>query len=333
MDNPPEPMPKVSIDPLPPSPDSPKPSSPPPAELVDPATEIVVTSHEGSVVAVPAAEPTLEKAVTPPASDSKPPSPPPAPPLVVVAPEPVPPPTSPVIPPPASPVIPPTPIIQQVEPISAQVSAVQAPPSPTTTIIETTKKETPIPEVPPAPITVVGAAKETSAPPSPDAPPTVVIEAVRQDSPPPASPVVVVTSSSSATPAPVVPLLVTQTFPAPTIQRSDTATYEPLRSTDRVPVLISTRSAPEIAQPGTNEAHEIQARPSQMSTRSAPPDVIVRRDTHVVVLNPVDDTQEPRHWRDKVRKFFVTKLGGAHILRFFLGKQASNVTSAVISRY
>ncbi|THX17490.1 hypothetical protein D6D13_00791 [Aureobasidium pullulans] len=331
MDNPPEPMPKVSIDPLPPSPDSPKPSSPPPAELVDPAIEIVVTSHEGSVVAVPAAEPTLAKAVTPPASDSQPPSPPPAPPLVVVAPDPVPPPTSPVIPPPASPVIPPTPIIQQVEPISAQVSAVQAPPSPTTTIIETTKKETPIPEVPPAPTTVVGAAKETSAPPSPDAPPTVVIEAVRQDSPPPASPVVVVTSSSSATPAPVVPLLVTQT--APIIQRSDTATYEPLRSTDRVPVLVSTRSAPEIAQPGTNEAHEIQARPSQMSTRSAPPDVIVRRDTHVVVLNPVDDTQEPRHWRDKVRKFFVTKLGGAHILRFFLGKQASNVTSAVISRY
>ncbi|CAD0057882.1 unnamed protein product, partial [Aureobasidium pullulans] len=318
MDNPPEPMPKVSIDPLPPSPDSPSHHLPSSRALavVDPATEIVVTSHEGSVVAVPAAEPTLEKAVTPPASDSKPPSPPPAPPLVVVAPDPVPPPTSPVIPPPASPVIPPTPIIQQVEPISAQVSAVQAPPSPTTTIIETTKKETPIPEVPPAPTTVVGAAKETSAPPSPDAPPTVVIEAVRQDSPPPASPVVVVTSSSSATPAPVVPLLVTQTFPAPTIQRSDTATYEPLRSTDRI--------CPEIAQPGTNEAHEIQARPSQMSTRSAPPDVIARRDTHVVVLNPVDDTQEPRHWRDKVRKFFVTKLGGAHILRFFWeNKQAT----------
>ncbi|KAH0149575.1 hypothetical protein KCU67_g11004, partial [Aureobasidium melanogenum] len=71
MDNPPEPMPKVSVDPLPPTESpSPSPSSPPsPPPSSTPSEHIVVTSHEGSVVAVPAAEPTLEKAVTPAAAD------------------------------------------------------------------------------------------------------------------------------------------------------------------------------------------------------------------------------------------------------------------------
>ncbi|CAD0113051.1 unnamed protein product [Aureobasidium uvarum] len=220
MDNPPEPMPKVSVDPLPPA-ASPSPSSPPSPPLSPPPQEhIVVTSHEGSVVAVPAADPTLQKAVLPPPSDPKPPSPPPAPPVVVAITEPV--------PPPASPVVSPAPVI--VEKVKESPSAVSVP--------------TPVPAPAPSPA-------PASAPASPT---TIVVEK---------------------------------------------------KKSDKVPVLIATRSAPELQQ----DSHELQARPSVLSFRSAPPDTFVRRDTHVVVIDPAVNEQPKRHWRDKVRKFWVSKLG------------------------
>ncbi|KAG9688054.1 hypothetical protein KCU95_g14493, partial [Aureobasidium melanogenum] len=294
MDNPPEPMPKVSVDPLPPA-ESPSPSSPPsPPPSLPPPEHIVVTSHEGSVVAVPAAEPTLEKAVTPPAADPKPPSPPPAPPVVVAVPE--------TIPPPASPVVSPAPvIIQQVEPISAQAPA-PAPVSPSTVVVEKVK------EAPPAPS------------PTAPAPAVVVVE-----SPAPSSPIVTTTAST----APVVPLIVKTSTAEATIGRSDTAAHEPQKKSDKVPVLIATRSAPELQQ----GSHEVQARPSVLSFRSAPPDTFVRRDTHVVVIDPSVNEHPKRHWRDRVRRFWVSKLGGRFLLRLLLGEQGSNVATAVVSRY
>ncbi|KAG9688462.1 hypothetical protein KCU95_g10355, partial [Aureobasidium melanogenum] len=287
MDNPPEPMPKVSVDPLPPT-ESPSPSSPPPEH-------IVVTSHEGSVVAVPAAEPTLEKAVTPPAADPKPPSPPPAPPVVVAVPE--------TIPQPASPVISPASVIvQQVEPVSAQAAPAPAPASPTTVVVETVK------ETPPAPSTTT------------PSPAVVVVEP-----PAPSSPIITTTAPT----APVVPLVMKTSTAEATIGRSDTATHEPQKKSDKVPVLIATRSAPELQQ----DSHELQARPSVLSFRSAPPDTFVRRDTHVVVIDPSVNEHPKRHWRDKVRRFWVSKLGGRFFLRLLLGEQGSNVATAVVSRY
>ncbi|KAG9949119.1 hypothetical protein KCU85_g4622, partial [Aureobasidium melanogenum] len=283
MDNPPEPMPKVSVDPLPPV-ESPSPSSPPsPPPSSPPPEHIVVTSHEGSVVAVPAAEPTLEKAVTPP-----------APPVVVAVPETI---------PPASPVVSPAPvIIQQVEPISAQAAPAPAPVSPSTVVVEKVK------ETPPAP--------------SPTAP---AREVVVVESPAPSSPIITTTAST----APVVPLLVKTSTAEATIGRSDTATHEPQKKSDKVPVLIATRSAPELQQ----GSHEVQARPSVLSFRSAPPDTFVRRDTHVVVIDPSVNEHPKRHWRDKIRRFWVSKLGGRFFLRLLLGEQGSNVATAVVSRY
>ncbi|KAI5273250.1 hypothetical protein E4T47_03405 [Aureobasidium subglaciale] len=298
MDNPLEPMPKVSIDPLPPAAES-HPSSPP---SPPPPEQLVVTSHEGSVVAVPAAESTLEKAVTPPASEPRPPSPPPAPPVVIIAHEPLPPPSPSLIAaavdvsPPASPVIAPIPVVvQQVEPISTQTTHVEAPP---------------------APIVV-------STPSSPSVSPRVIIESPTPMSPAPASPVIVA-APSSTTPAPIVPLAAA---PIASIQRVETTTQG---RTDRVPVLVASKSSPELQQ----EAHEVRARPSFLSFRSMPSDTFIRRDTHVVVVDPVDEGSHPkRHWRDKVRKFWVSKLGGRLFLRFLLGEQGSNVATAVVSRY
>ncbi|KAG9552651.1 hypothetical protein KCU71_g15246, partial [Aureobasidium melanogenum] len=290
MDNPPEPMPKVSVDPLPPT-ESPSPSPPPSSP---PPEHIVVTSHEGSVVAVPAAEPTLEKAVTPPAADPKPPSPPPAPPVVVAVPE--------AIPQPASPVTSPAPVIvQQVEPVSAQAAPASAPApvSPTTVVVEK------VTETPPAP--------STTAP----TPAVVVVEP-----PAPLSPIITPT-------APVVPLTMKTSTAEATIGRSDTATHEPQKKSDKVPVLIATRSAPELQQ----DSHDLQARPSVLSFRSAPPDTFVRRDTHVVVIDPSVNEHTKRHWRDRVRRFWVSKLGGRFFLRLLLGEQGSNVATAVVSRY
>ncbi|KAH0152787.1 hypothetical protein KCU67_g9726, partial [Aureobasidium melanogenum] len=288
MDNPPEPMPKVSVDPLPPT-ESPSPSPPPSSP---PPEHIVVTSHEGSVVAVPAAEPTLEKAVTPPAADPKPPSPPPAPPVVVAVPE--------AILQPASPVTSPAPVIvQQVEPVSAQAAPASAPApvSPTTVVVEKVK------ETPPAP--------STTAP----TPAVVVVEP-----PAPSSPIITPT-------APVVPLIMKTSTAEATIGRSDTATHEPQKKSDKVPVLIATRSAPELQQ----DSHDLQARPSVLSFRSAPPDTFVRRDTHVVVIDPSVNEHPKRHWRDRVRRFWVSKLGGRFFLRLLLGEQGSNVATAVVS--
>ncbi|KAH0292401.1 hypothetical protein M436DRAFT_78870 [Aureobasidium namibiae CBS 147.97] len=297
MDNPPEPMPKVSIDPLPPAADSP-PSPPPASPLPE---HIVVTSHEGSVVAVPAAEPTLEKAITPPASESKPPSPPPAPPILPAAPEPVPPPSSPVIvvpEQPASPVVSPAPvIIQQVEPVPAQAApaTTPAPASPTPVIVEKVKEPQP-PTLPP------------------------VSTAATVESP---------ASSANAPTAPDVPLMTNTPTVVAAIGRSDTATFEPQKKSDKVPVLVATRSAPELQQ----DSHEVQTRPSTLSFSSAPPETFVRRNTHVVVIDPAVNEEPKRHWRDRVRKFWVSKLGGRFFLRMLLGHQGSNVATAVVSRY
>lgn len=311
MDNPPEPTPKVSIDPLPPAVDSPpSPSTSPPPErkkhtadhlplhVTNLASDIVVTSHEGFVVAVPAAEPTLENAVTPPAAEPKPPSPPPAPPTIVAAPEPVPPPSSPVavVPePPASPVVPPAPIVfQQVEPVSAQAASTPAP-------------------APASPTPVIAEKSNETLPPAS----------------PPASAAVVVEPPAPSSPGPIA-LLATKTLTADAaIGRSDTATFEPQKKSDKVPVLIATRSAPELQQ----DSHEVQARPSTLSFQSAPPETYVRRDTHVVVIDPAVNEEPKRHWRDRVRKFWVSKLGGRFFLRVLLGHQGSNVATAVVSRY
>jgi hypothetical protein len=257
--------------------------------------DIVVTSHEGSVVAVPAAEPTLEKAVTPPGSDPKPPSPPPAPPIVVAAPEPVPPPSYPVvvISEPAASLV-----VQQVEPAPAQAAPVPAPaPAPASPVLVPVEKT-----------------KDTSTPTLPPVPIAAVVESPARSSP----------IATTAAPAPIVPL------PADAvIGRSDTTTYEPQKKSDRVPVLIATKSAPELQQ----GSHEIQARPSTLSFQSAPPETFVRRDTHVVVIDPAVNEQSKRSWTDRVRKFWVSKLGGRFVLRMLLGQQGSNVATAVVSRY
>ncbi|KAI4730770.1 hypothetical protein E4T49_01236 [Aureobasidium sp. EXF-10728] len=293
MDNPPEPMPKVSVDPLSPA-ASPSPSSPPSPPLSPPPQEhIVVTSHEGSVVAVPAADPTLQKAVTPPASDPKPPSPPPAPPVVVAAPE--------SVPSPASPVISPAPVV-----VEKVKEAPPAAPVPTS-----------VPASAPSP------PQSASPAPAPASPTTIVVEKVKTPPPPPPSAPAVVAVESATASSPVV-----VTADA-AIGRSDTATHEPQKKSDKVPVLIATRSAPELQQ----DSHELQARPSVLSFHSAPPDTIVRRDTHVVVIDPAVNEHPKRHWRDKVRKFWVSKLGGRFFLRLLLGEQGSNVATAVVSRY
>jgi hypothetical protein len=160
-------------------------------------------------------------------------------------------------------------------------------------------KETPLPTLPPAPTTVV-------------------------ESPAPSSPI-----ATNASAAPIVPLVTKTPTADAVIGRSDTATYEPQKKSDKVPVLIATKSAPELQQ----GSHEVQARPSTLSFQSAPAETYVRRDTHVVIIDPAVNEQPKRTWTDRVRKFWVSKLGGKFILRMLLGPQGSNVATAVVSRY
>lgn len=238
--------------------------------------------------------------MTPPA-DPKPPSPPPAPPILVAAPESIPPPSSPVIlvpEKPASPVISPAPVvIKEVESVPAQAAPTSTP-----------APASPIP-------VIVEKVKETQPPTSPPASTATVVESSAQ--------------STNASAAPIVPVITKAPTAIAAIGRSDTATYEPQKKSDKVPVLIATRSAPELQQ----DSHELHARPSTLSFVSAPPETFVRRDTHVVVIDPAVNEQQKRHWRDRIRKFWVSKLGGRFFLRLLLGQQGSNVATAVVSRY
>jgi hypothetical protein len=172
----------------------------------------------------------------------------------------------------------------------------------------------------PSPVTVVTIpAKE------PAAPAAVVVQTVTKETSAPASPAVITipAATSIAPPAPLV-------LAAPgnlVIEKS----REPLK-TDKVPVVVPAKSAPELAPPPPPTT-QVQAKPSVASFQSAPPETVIRHDTHVVVIEPVDDGKPKKtHFRDKIRKFWL-KYGGAVLLRFLLGKPGGNVATAVVGRY
>lgn len=264
--------------------------------------DLVVTNPVGEPVVVPAAQPALVKAEPPPSETKLVPSPPVAVKekdqvFVMDA-------------PPKS--VTPSAVLHEKE----QIARANTPPMPVTPPVIVTPSS--VPEKPAGMVVTkfveTEVVKKTESPVPSKSAEVVVTKVVETETKAEKKP----ESATSAKPAETV---VTKVVEAVTKVEEP----EPIKKTDTIPVLVSSKSQPALKS-------EVRTKPSVASFQTAPAEMPIRRDTHVVVIDPSTSKSTPPRLRDKIRKVFV-KCGGDKLLRLMIGKPATNVAKAVVGRY